>query len=238
MFGLIITRFLSLYAFFLFCIFFARSFSLSISCLNRWSTRPFSPASGAVRPCRHICLDRQYRFGKLEFGGQLVKVDLEQLAVAGVMRVGGLPIDVKLAPEGDLFYVANQGRHGVSIVDPEALQEIDFLPTGRGAHGLAISRDTRSLYVSNRLEGSISVIDFANRAIVATWLIGGSPDMLQVSPDGGELWASGRAHGVVYVVETSTGELVDRIRTGGAPHGLTYFPQPGRFSLGHNGVYR
>jgi YVTN family beta-propeller protein len=173
-----------------------------------------------------------------EFGGQLVKVDLERIAVAGVARLGGLPIDVKLAPAGDLFYVANQGRHGVSVVDPEALVEIDFLPTGRGAHGMAISRDTRYLYVSNRLGGTISVIDFANRAVADNWYVGGSPDMLQVSPDGTELWVSGRGHGVVYVIDTRSGELLERIRTGGAPHGLTYFPQPGRFCLGHNGVYR
>jgi DNA-binding beta-propeller fold protein YncE len=112
------------------------------------------------------------------------------------------------------------------------------LPTGRGAHGLAISRDTRLLYVSNRLAGSISVIEFASAAVLDTWFIGGSPDMLQVSPDGTELWASGRSHGAVYVVDTRTGELLDLIRTGVAPHGLTYFPQPGRFCLGHNGVYR
>jgi YVTN family beta-propeller protein len=194
------------------------------------------PASGVDH--LDISADGSYLLVTGEFGGQLVKVDLERIAVAGVLRLGGLPIDVKLAPEGDLFYVANQGRHGVSIVDPDGLQEIDFLPTGRGAHGLAISRDTSSLYVSNRLAGSISVIDFASRAIVATWPIGGSPDMLQVSPDGSELWASGRAHGAVYVVDTRSGELLDRIRTGAGPHGLSYFPQPGRFSLGHNGVYR
>jgi DNA-binding beta-propeller fold protein YncE len=181
--------------------------------------------------------DGSYLLVSCEFGGQLVKVDLDQLAVAGVLRVGGLPIDVKLAPDGDVFYVANQGRHGVSIVDPNAMRELDFLPTGRGAHGMAISRDTRALYVSNRLAGTISVIDFEAWGIAASWRIGGSPDMLQVSPDG-QLWASGRAHGEVYVVDTGTGQLLHRIRTGAAPHGLTFFPQPGRFSLGHNGVYR
>jgi YVTN family beta-propeller protein len=62
--------------------------------------------------------------------------------------------------------------------------------------------------------------------------------MLQVSPDGQQLWASGRAHGSVYVVDTNSGQLLYRIPTGAAPHGLTYFPQPGRFSIGHNGVYR
>jgi YVTN family beta-propeller protein len=194
------------------------------------------PASGVD----HLDLsgDGTYLMVTGEFGGQLVKVDLQRIAVAGVLRLGGLPIDVKLAPEGDVFYVANQARHGVSVVDPDAMLEIGFLPTGRGAHGMAISRDTRSLYVTNRLAGSISVIDFASRAVVDTWPIGGSPDMLQVSPDGTELWASGRSHGVVYVVDTASGELLDRIRTGSAPHGLTYFPQPGRFCIGHNGVYR
>jgi DNA-binding beta-propeller fold protein YncE len=194
------------------------------------------PASGVDH--LDLSADGRYLLVTGEFGGQLVRVDLDRLAVAGVLRLGGLPIDVKLAPAGDLFYVANQGRHGVSVVDPEAMVEIDFLPTGRGAHGLAISRDTRHLYVSNRLAGSISVIDFASRSILDTWPIGGSPDMLQVSPDGTELWASARSHGVVDVVDTGSGELLERIRTGAAPHGLTYFPQPGRFCIGHNGVYR
>ena len=194
------------------------------------------PASGVDH--LDLSADGSYLMVSGEFGGQLVRVDLERLRVAGVVRLGGLPIDVKLAPAGDLFYVANQGRHGVSIVDPEAMAEIGFLATGRGAHGMAISRDTRNLYVSNRLAGSISVIDFESQTIVANWAIGGSPDMLQVSPDGSELWASGRSHGVVYVVDTTSGELLERIRTGSAPHGLTYFPQPGRFCLGHNGVYR
>jgi DNA-binding beta-propeller fold protein YncE len=182
------------------------------------------PASGVDH--LDLSADGSFLMVTGEFGGQLVKVDLERLAVAGVLRLGGLPIDVKLAPEGDLFYVANQARHGVSVVDPEAMVEIAFLPTGRGAHGMAISRDTRFLYVSNRLAGSISLIEFASRAVVDTWPIGGSPDMLQVSPDGTELWATGRSHGVVYVVDTATGT------------GLTYFPQPGRFCIGHNGVYR
>ncbi len=182
--------------------------------------------------------DGSYLMVGCEFGGQLVKVDVNQPAVLGVVQVGGLPVDVKLSPDGSVFYVANQGRHGVSIVDPEAMREVGFLPTGRGAHGMAISRDTRSLYVGNRLAGTISVIDFEARQIAATWPIGGSPDMLQVSPDGSQLWASGRNHGSVYVVDTESGKLAHSVRTGAAPHGLTYFPQPGRFSIGHNGVYR
>jgi YVTN family beta-propeller protein len=182
--------------------------------------------------------DGRYLLVSCEFDGQVVRVDTVAMAVTGRVNLGGLPVDVKLSPDGAVFYIANQGRHGVSIVDPLAMREIGFLPTDQGAHGMAISRDTRSLYVVNRLAGTISTIDFATGTIASTWFIGGSPDMVQVSPDGTQLWTSGRFNGSVYVVDTRSGQLLQTIRTGTAPHGLTYFPQPGRISIGHNGVYR
>jgi YVTN family beta-propeller protein len=180
----------------------------------------------------------RYLIASCEYGGHLVKVDVVTMQLVADLDVGGLPIDVKLAPDGMVFYVANQGRAGVSIIDPIDMTEVGFLPTGQGAHGMAISRDTRSLYVSNRLDGTISVIDFAARKVVKTWSIGGSPDMLQVSPDGKQLWISNRSGATVSVVDTATGGVIAQIGVGNGPHGLTYFPQPGRFSLGHNGVYR
>jgi YVTN family beta-propeller protein len=92
--------------------------------------------------------------------------------------------------------------------------------------------------VSNRLEGSISVIDPATRTVAATWKVGGSPDMLQVSTDGTQLWASNRYNGSVSVIDTSDGHVIKTIPTGAGAHGVSFFPQPGRFSVGHNGVYR
>ena len=82
------------------------------------------------------------------------------------------------------------------------------------------------------------MIDFAAWGVARTWNIGGSPDMVQVSPDGQQIWTSARSHGSVYVIDSNNGAVIQRIGTGAAPHGLTYFPQPGRYSIGHNGVYR
>jgi YVTN family beta-propeller protein len=182
--------------------------------------------------------DGRYLLVSTEFSGRVVRVSTKRPRITGVLNVGGLPVDVKLASDGRAFYVANQGRGGVSVVDPRPLRELKFIRTGAGAHGLCISRDGRSLYVSNRLAGSISVVDFATRRVRATWHVGGSPDMLQVSPSGRRLWATNRFHASVSVIDTRTGRLVKTIAVGPGPHGLTYFPQPGRFSIGHNGVYR
>jgi YVTN family beta-propeller protein len=182
--------------------------------------------------------DGSYLLATTEFAGVVVKVDLVTHQVAGFLHLGGQPIDVRLAPNGTEFYVANQTRGGVSIVDPVAMKETGFIATGRGAHGFQLSRDTAQLYVSNRLGGTVSVISLATNTVVATWRTGGNPDMMQISPDGRQLWVSGRYNRDVYVVDTATGALLATIGVGLQPHGLVYFPNVGRYSLGHNGMYR
>jgi YVTN family beta-propeller protein len=182
--------------------------------------------------------DGSYFLASSEWSGVVSKVDTNKMELVDHADVGGLPIDIKLSPDGSVFYVANQGTMGVSVIDGDTMQQVDFIPTGEGAHGLQVSRDTKYLYVTNRLEGTVSVIDFATRKVVDTWYTGGTPDMMQISPDGKQLWVSGRYDGAVYVLDTTNGKLLTTIYTGTEPHGLAYFPNPGRFSLGHNGVYR
>src|SRR5205807_690614 len=102
--------------------------------------------------------------------------DLKRLYVdneaSGSLTVIDLPMDVRLAPDSSDSYVANQGRKGVSSIDPTAMKDVGFLPTAAGAHGLAVSRDTKSLYVGNRVAGTISVITFKTRRVAATWTVG------------------------------------------------------------------
>lgn len=173
-----------------------------------------------------------------EFSGWLVKINLPTRSITGQLEVKGQPIDVKLSPDGKVFYVANMDRGGVSVIDATAMAETSFIPTGMGAHGVYPSRDATKLYVSNRAANSVSVIDFATRTVTATWPFHGTPDMGGVSADGKELWLSGRYSSEVYVLDTTTGALTHRIPVGRGPHGLTFFPQPGRYSLGHTGNYR
>ena len=177
-----------------------------------------------------------------EFSGHLVRVDVAGERVTGALRLrpGAVPQDVKLAPDGRVWYVADMASGGVWIVDATRPRVVGFVPTGKGAHGLYVSRDSHVLYVSNRGQGSISVVSFATRKVVATWRLpgGGSPDMGGVSADGRVLWLAGRYHGEVYAIDTASGRLLARVPVGKGPHGLCLYPQPGRYSLGHTGVFR
>ncbi|MCW2946392.1 MAG: hypothetical protein JWR24_3109 [Actinoallomurus sp.] len=177
-----------------------------------------------------------------EFSGDVLKVDTARQKVVGVLRLshGAMPQDVKLSPDGRTFYVADMMAGGVWMIDAATFRKAGFIRTGAGAHGLYVSRDSRYLYVSNRGEGSISLISFARRRVAARWRLpgGGSPDMGGVSADGKVLWLSGRYDSVVYAISTADGRLIRKLRVGAGPHGLCVYPQPGRYSLGHTGVFR
>jgi DNA-binding beta-propeller fold protein YncE len=150
-----------------------------------------------------------------------------------------MPQDVKLSPDGKVFYVADMHANGLWEINGDRFRVTGFLPTGNGVHGLYPSRDGKLLYATNRGEGTISVISFRTRRVLKEWSIpGGSPDMGNVSADGKVLWLSGRYNAEVYAISTRTGRLLARIPVGQGPHGLCVWPEPGRYSLGHTGILR
>lgn len=198
-------------------------------------------------------VDGSYAIFTCEYGDDgLLKVDLKNQKVLGHLDLSkmGMPQDIRLSPDGKVFYVADMMNDGVFLIDGDSFAEIGFVPTGIGAHGFVVSRDGRRLYVSNRgshkMEqgrakgpGSVTVIDFATRSVIAQWPVpgGGSPDMGNISADGKQLWLSGRFDSEVYMFDTTSG-AVTRIPVGLEPHGLTVWPLPGRYSQGHTGNMR
>jgi YVTN family beta-propeller protein len=187
--------------------------------------------------------DGRYFIVSCEFSGDLLKVDTQQQRVVAQLhlpKARSMPQDVKVSPDGKTWYVADMQNSGVWILDGDGFDAPTFMPTGAGAHGLYVSRDSKDLYITNRGEGTISILDFATRKLIGKWRIpgGGTPDMGGVSADGAVLWLSGRYDNVVYAISTVTGKLVTKIAVGGEPHGLCVWPQPGRYSLGHTGILR
>jgi len=213
-------------------------------------------SSLAVPQCAGInhadfSIDGRFAIFTCEFQGSLAKIDMVDKKVLGYLKLsgGGMPQDIRVSPDGKVFFVADMKAGGVFLVDGASFTETGFVKTGVGTHGLYPSRDGAKLYVANRGsahvsgpprgKGSVSVIDFATLKIVATWPVpgGGSPDMGNVSVDGKLLWLAARYDNVVYAIDTTTGK-VRSIPVGKEPHGLAVWPQPGRYSLGHTGNMR
>ena len=124
-------------------------------------------------------IDGRFAIFTCEFAGALVKVDLVERKVLGVLALSmpatrfevvrlrpgqvwepgvteriavkqGMPQDVRISPDGRKFYVADMLADGVHVVDGDSFTQIGFIATGVGAHGLYPSRDGKHLYVVNR----------------------------------------------------------------------------------------
>ncbi len=188
---------------------------------------------------------KQLKVSQQRSTGKVWEPDLTEVCSA----TKGMPQDIRIAPDGRHFYVADMIADGVHVIDGDTFRQVGFIATGLGTHGLYPSRDGTRLYIVNRGtheihgarrgDGGVAVMDFATEKIVARWGIpgGGSPDMGNVSADGRWLWLSGRYDDVVYRFDTATGE-VRSVKVGAEPHGLAVWPQPGRWSLGHTGNMR
>jgi YVTN family beta-propeller protein len=186
--------------------------------------------------------DGKYMIVTCEFTGALLKVDVVNHTLLGTLPLdkGAMPQDIKVAPDGKTWYVADMMRNGIYTLDGDNFKITGFIPTGKAAHGLFMSRDAKLMYISNRGEGSISTMDLATQQIIHKWFIpgGGSPDMGGLSVDGNTLWVSGRYSSAVYEIDVQNWSLIAKIPAGAQPHGLCVWPQPGRYSLGHTGVMR
>jgi len=124
-------------------------------------------------------IDGRFAIFTCEFAGALVKIDLVERKVLGVLALSmpatrfkvvrlrpgqvwepgvtervavkrGMPQDIRISPDGRKFYVADMLADGVHVVDGESFTQIGFIATGVGAHGLYPSRDGRQLYAVNR----------------------------------------------------------------------------------------
>ncbi|QDQ96321.1 hypothetical protein FO059_01875 [Tomitella fengzijianii] len=180
-----------------------------------------------------------------EFAGRVAVVDVQSHQLERVIDMPTRnthmgPQDIKLAPDASEYFVADCDADGVWVIDGAATRVDRFIPTGQCAHGIYLSRDAERMFVTNRGEGSVSVLDAYTGEPITKWHIpgGGSPDMGGLNADGTQLWLSGRYDDAVYVLDTADGHLIKKIPVGDGPHGLAVWPQPGRYSLGHTGITR
>ncbi|HVU47949.1 MAG TPA: hypothetical protein VHD85_17590 [Terracidiphilus sp.] len=120
--------------------------------------------------------------------GGVIEVPLDELD-----RYFALPFGVAIAPDKSRIYITHGGSDCVSIIDvPGLLRFIHAHPTpfaqdlsasahyvvariavGRNPRGVALTRDGHRLYVANRLDDTISVIDTRTNRVVSTFVLEG-----------------------------------------------------------------
>ncbi|HZM10296.1 MAG TPA: beta-propeller fold lactonase family protein [Candidatus Limnocylindrales bacterium] len=130
-------------------------------------------------------------FGE-DVGGGVVQVPIDELD-----RYFAMPYAVAITPDKSKLYVSSSGADSITVIDiPKMLSYVHAasgpiandlsasanyvltrIPVGRNPKGLLLSGDGKRLYVANRLDDSISVIDTNNDVVVSSIDLGGKQDM-------------------------------------------------------------
>jgi YVTN family beta-propeller protein len=155
----------------------------------------------------------------LQGTGGLISIDLASGKVNWTVPVGPTPAGIITRPGGTLL-VGIMGSDYIAEVDPPNGNIIRRIHTGPGAHNFLASPDRKTLYVTNRVAGTISVLDADSLDVTATIQAPGGPDDMAMSPNGQELWVTGRWHAWVNVIETASGTLKTTVSVGRSPHGI------------------
>jgi DNA-binding beta-propeller fold protein YncE len=164
--------------------------------------------------------DSSQVFISLQGTDDLADIDLRTMTVRWQARVGPAPAGV-LWLDGRVL-VADMGADYVAVVDPATGRVVRRVVTGKGAHQLFMSPDDRTVWVNNRVAGTVTTLDARTLAFIHRYRMPGGPDDLVFAPDG-DVWFTLRFAHKVGVLDPATGAVHD-IDVGRSPHGIFMNP--------------
>ncbi|OZI31850.1 hypothetical protein CAL29_28740 [Bordetella genomosp. 10] len=161
--------------------------------------------------------DSRTSFSSMQESDSVVAFDLANMTVRWTSKVGATPAGV-LYHNGKLL-VCVMGADYVAELDPADGKILRKIKTGVGPHNIFLTPDGKTLYVSNRIGGSLVALDPNTYALRRTYPFHASgPDDIGVAPDG-KLWVTLRFREQVAVLDPASGDY-ETIAVGRSPHGI------------------
>jgi len=136
---------------------------------------------------------------------------------------------IALTGDDNRAVVVNRQKASVSVIrvrnadGSDAAQLLAEIPVGREPRFVALAPNDSRAYVTNAVDGTLSVIDLtANTPVVVGSAIdvGVEPRGIAVTPNGTYAFIAGNTTGDVAVVRLSNYEVVSRVHVGGNPYAV------------------
>jgi YVTN family beta-propeller protein len=103
------------------------------------------------------------------------------------------------------------------------------VPVGRGAEGFDVSRDGRELWAANAQDGTISIIDLAEKKVVQTLDANvKSANRLKFTPDGKLVFVSSLGRSDVAIFDAAKRREAKRVKVGHGAAGILMHPDGSR----------
>lgn len=157
----------------------------SLSIIDVASGQISETALGGVAVQTAVTPDGKYIFASLYDTKEVVRYEMQSGTVTRIALPNGSegPIQLYPTPDSKFIYVCDQGNllgrpasNKVYVIDISNSQIVNTITAGNAAHGVVVSKDGKSAYVTNSADNSLSVIDIASKTIKATVSTGKAPN--------------------------------------------------------------
>ncbi|MEF8817022.1 MAG: hypothetical protein V5A58_09540 [Salinibacter sp.] len=125
-----------------------------------------------------------------------------------------------LAPNASSLFATSIGSGTATKIDLEQGQMGAPTATGDGAEGVAVSPDGEEVWVTNRADDTVSILDATSASVVDSLSVPGFPIRADVSPDGRHALVSAPRAGDVAVYNADQRRLMTRLDVGQKPIGV------------------
>lgn len=176
----------------------------------------------------HVAFSRDSRvaYVTMQDSDELVAIDLVTQKESWRVSTGKTPAGIWMSPQG-LLFIGIMGSDYVEVIDPVKRASVKKIVTGRGAHNVFPVGDGSRILVSNRVDGTITPVDYKTLVAAKPIKVGRGVDCMEVSADGKEVWATVRWEARVAVIDLTGAKPIEYIPVGRSPHGI-YFKSHAR----------
>ncbi|HEX9918056.1 MAG TPA: YncE family protein [Pyrinomonadaceae bacterium] len=150
--------------------------------------------------------DRRRLYVSMPLVNQVAVVDTATWKVVENIDTGAKPVRVRLQADGKYLWVGTDGLNdgaagGVTVIDTATGKVAAQITTGAGHHEIAFSPDDRFAFVTNKTDGTLSIIEVGRLVKVKDLKTGASPASLAFSPLGRAVYVAHEGDGQVAVID-------------------------------------
>jgi YVTN family beta-propeller protein len=178
--------------------------------------------------------DKKRLFVSMPLVNQVAVIDVLTWKVISNIDTGVRPTRVALQHDGRYLWVGNEATaeidDGVTVVDTETLKIAARLRTGRGHHEIAFADDDSLAFVTNKQDGTLSVIDIRKLAKARDVKVGSLPAAVVVSSLSKSVYVGNEGDGTIVVLDGMRSEIIARMQAHPGL-GAVRIPSDGRFGF-------
>ena len=154
--------------------------------------------------------------------GKTVYVAVSGTPIGGQLDAHGNPIFEKKKGDDDDDSGADKAADGIAVVDVAAGKVTGKLQAGSDPEEFALSRDGRSIYISNEDVKTASVIDIKTAKVTHIIPVSQEPEGVTTTPDGKQFYVTCEAGGDVFVIDAEGYKIAGHFKVNGRPRSVAF----------------